>query len=121
MLGAVLGPLSALAANSIQGSDNSGTVGGIIAMLSNWIGYIIPLLVTIAIGYFIWGVIQFMIAADEESKKVGRTKIINGLIGLFVIMAFWGIIAVVKNTFGIKGAADTSNSIVPYSAENVNQ
>ena len=41
---------------------------------------------------------------------MGRTKIINGLIGLFVIVAFWGIIAVVQRTFNIQAGGTINNS-----------
>ena len=53
----------------------------------------------------------FISSSDEEAKKGGRAKIINGLIGLFVIVCFWGIIGIVKNTFGIGNA--TGANIVP--------
>ena len=115
-LGAVLvSPLSALAAPVAQlptGANTQGTIGYIIAMLGTWVGYIVPVLITLAIGYFIWGVIQFMSASDEEAKKLGRTRIINGLIGLFVIMAFWGIIGVVQRTFGVDSSTKGSSDII---------
>lgn len=86
-------------------------IGNIISTLVGWLNYIVPALVTIAVVYFIWGVIQFMTSSDEEAKKTGRTKIINGLIGLFVIVAFWGIISVVKGSFGIGNT--TGQNITP--------
>lgn len=73
--------------------------------------YIIPLLITLAVVYFIWGVIQYTVSQDEEAKKGARGKIINGLIGLFVIIAFWGIIFLVTNTFGVGSAQLNSNDI----------
>ena len=88
-----------------------GTIGGILVTLVGYLNYIVPALITIAVVYFIWGVITFMTSSDEEAKKNGRTKIINGLIGLFVIVAFWGIIAVVKNTFGVGNT--TGQNITP--------
>lgn len=78
-----------------------GTVGYIIATVASWISYVVPVLITLAIAFFIWGVVQFITASDEEAKKLGRTRIINGLIGLFVIVAFWGIIAMVQKTFSV--------------------
>jgi uncharacterized membrane protein len=95
-------PFMALAADQI---------GGILAQLIGYLNYIVPALITIAVVYFIWGVITFISSSDEEAKKSGRAKIINGLIGLFVIVAFWGIIAVVKNTFGIGNI--TGQNITP--------
>ncbi|MCX6754198.1 MAG: hypothetical protein NTV03_04050 [Candidatus Nomurabacteria bacterium] len=103
-LGLVSGsPLLALAAGT--------EIGNIIDKLILYLGYVVPALITIAVIYFIWGVITFMTSSDEEAKKMGRTKIINGLIGLFVIVAFWGIIGVVKNSFGIQN--NPTDNIIP--------
>lgn len=88
-----------------------GDISSIIGLIVGWLTWIIPALVTVAVIYFIIGVVSFMTSSDEEAKKKGRTKIINGLIGLFVIVAFWGIIAIVKNTFDIGNA--TGQSITP--------
>jgi hypothetical protein len=74
---------------------------GVLGIVNGVLGFAIPILITLAVVYFIWGVIQFTIANDEEAKKRGRTMIINGLIGLFVIIAFWGIIKIFTNTFGV--------------------
>jgi len=90
----------------------TGTVDSILVKLITYVNWIVPVLIVVAIGYFIWGVIVYMSSSEEEAKKNGRMKIINGLIGLFVIVAFWGIIAVVKNTFGIRGGVDTSDQII---------
>jgi uncharacterized membrane protein len=99
-LGFVLSaPFMALAATS--------TVDTILMKLIGWLNYIVPALITIAVIYFIWGVISFMTSSDEEAKKMGRTKIINGLIGLFVIVAFWGIIGLLQRTFDIRSGTET--------------
>ena len=92
------------------------TVYTILNTLMDFLAYFVPALITIAVIYFIWGVISFMTASDEEAKKMGRTKIINGLIGLFVIVAFWGIIRVVKNTFDIGNT--TGDAIIPLTPLN---
>ena len=88
------------------------TIGTIMDTLLSYLSYIVPALITIAVIYFIWGVITFMTSSDEEAKKMGRTKIINGLIGLFVIVAFWGIIGVIKNSFGISN--NPNDNVLPY-------
>jgi hypothetical protein len=99
-----------------------GTVDSILQQLVGYLNYIVPALITIAVVYFIWGVISFMTSSDEEAKKMGRTKIINGLIGLFVIVAFWGIIAVVKRTFDIGNTTGQSiTPCVPSTANNMGQ
>ena len=85
----------------------AGTITTILEQLVGWLNYIVPALITIAVVYFIWGVISFMTSSDEEAKKMGRTKIINGLIGLFVIVAFWGIVGVIQRSFDIRGGTET--------------
>ena len=95
-LGAVLGamPMLALAASGV-------TAFSILGNIARLLGYVIPVLITLAVVYFIWGVISFITSSDEEAKKSGRVKIINGLIGLFIIVAFWGILSLITTTFGI--------------------
>lgn len=73
----------------------------ILATINQLLSWIIPILITLAVIYFIWGVIQYTISTEEETKKDARGKIIQGLIGLFVIVAFWGIVALITNTFGV--------------------
>lgn len=87
-------------------------IPSVIASISNILNLLIPVLITFAVVYFIWGVIQYTISTDEEAKKGARGKIIQGLIGLFVIIAFWGIIRVVSNTFGI-GSVQLQRGEIP--------
>jgi hypothetical protein len=97
LLGSVLGltPLVTFAATTTW------TVLDIIAKVNQVLNYIIPVLITLAVVYFIWGVIQYTVSGDEEKKKSARGMIISGLIGLFIIVAFWGIIRIFTNTFAI--------------------
>jgi hypothetical protein len=94
-LGLVLGSLPVVAfAAATNAFDIIGVIAGIISV-------IMPVLVALAAVFFIWGVITYIFTKDEEQKKKSRSRIINGLIGLFVIIAFWGILAVIMNTFGL--------------------
>jgi formate hydrogenlyase subunit 3/multisubunit Na+/H+ antiporter MnhD subunit len=88
-------PFVAFAATSTRVENVLNTISQILTR------YVIPLLITIAVIYFIWGVIQYTVSSDEEAKKGARDKIIKGLIGLFIIIAFWGIIFTVSNTLDI--------------------
>ena len=85
-------PLMALAA----------TLGDIIRTVRDLVNTIIPLFMVIAVAVFLWGIVKYITAAgDEEKAKDARGYIIYGLIGVFVMVAFWGIIQVVASTFGI--------------------
>lgn len=74
---------------------------GILSKLSKILSVVIPILISIATVYFIWGVIQYLIIGGEEKKKKAKEAIFSGLIGLFIIIAFWGIVNVIVNTLGV--------------------
>ena len=84
----------------------------ILGDISNILKIVIPILITLAVVYFIWGIVQYSFSGDEEAKKKAKAVIIQGLIGLFIIVAFWGIISLVKNTFGITN--NPNGSVTPY-------
>ena len=106
-------PLMALAAigtcYGVGTGINSSNLQGIICTIGNILDIIIPILIVLAVIYFIWGVVMFVISSDEEAKTKGRTHMIYGLIGLVVIVAFWGLVGIVRNTFGIGGGSQSPN------------
>ena len=67
-------------------------------------GYIIPLLIAIAILAFFWGIIKYIWGAGGGEAKAEAVKIITaGIIGLVVMLGVWGLVALVSNTLGIGG------------------
>jgi len=63
---------------------------------------IIPLLFSLAVAGFIWGVIQYFLNPEnEENRKKGKSYMLWGIISLFVMISMWGLVAVIGNTFGI--------------------
>jgi len=82
-------------------SANGDGILGIITIFSTILNRIIPVLITLAVIYFIWGVIQYLLVGNEEKKKKAKEVIFSGLIGLFVIISFWGIIRVISNTIDV--------------------
>ncbi len=69
---------------------------------------LIPILLALGALLFIWGVIAYVIAQDEDAKTKGRDKIIYGLIGLVVITAMWGLVQITLKTFGKNETASTN-------------
>ncbi|OGI85749.1 hypothetical protein A3A01_00150 [Candidatus Nomurabacteria bacterium RIFCSPLOWO2_01_FULL_39_17] len=63
---------------------------------------VIPLIFILATAMFVWGVVQYVINADEESKKSkGKQFMIWGIIALTVMVSVWGLVKIVGDTFGI--------------------
>ena len=64
---------------------------------------IIPLVFAVALVLFIWGVMQYVIyAQDTEKKAKGKQFMIWGVIALTVMLAVWGLVAILGRTFGLE-------------------
>ncbi len=97
-------PLSALAQAESGGCSSSlSNVGAIINyVLCILQASVIPLLVIAAVILFIFGVVKYILGADNETKrKEGSMFMIYGIISLFVIASIWGLVSILTNTFGI--------------------
>lgn len=94
----VFGPAVAFAASCAAQGDNG--LLKIFCVFADIIGVLVPVLITLAMIYFIWGVIKYVISGDEEEKGKARNMIIYGLIGLVIIVGMWGIVNMVLRTFG---------------------
>lgn len=74
---------------------------------------IIPLLVTLALVTFMYGVVEFIAHADDENKRAeGRKFMLWGVIGMFVMLSVFGILGVLSNTLGLNMGGSVS-SITP--------
>lgn len=116
-LALALGPVMAYAqvqADCDIVKTNSGTnLQFIICRISELLNTIVPILIILGVIFFIYGVITYVISNDEEAKSRGRDLMIYGLIGLLVIVSMWGLVAILKNTFGISGTTTINVPCIP--------
>lgn len=55
----------------------------------------------LAITLFVFGIVKYATSAgDESARSNGRKLMVNGIIGLFMIVAFWGFVALLRTSFG---------------------
>ncbi len=92
-----------------------GTVQAIICAIGNVLDTAIPIIIVLGVLYFVWGVVTFVIASDEEAKTTGRNRMIYGIIGLVVIVGMWALVGIVQRTLGLSGTANIQPpNIVPF-------
>ena len=71
-------------------------------VVDNIINPFIVLLFTVALAVFFWGMAQFILGADDETKRsTGKQHMVWGVLGLFIMVGVFGIMAVLLRTFGI--------------------
>lgn len=73
----------------------------IILNIKHALDLLVPVVVTLALIYFIWGIIRYVIAQSEENKADAKMHIIYGIIAMFVIVSIWGITNFIADYLGI--------------------
>jgi hypothetical protein len=75
-----------------------------ISELVTGIGTIVSLLIPIAFAlillFFFWGLAKYMLG-DAEDKEKGKNLMIWGVIALFVAASIWGLVAFLRDVFGV--------------------
>lgn len=104
---AFAGPTPTVPGGTVVGGP---TVFNLLFTITNIMNVVIPILITAAVLYTIYGVIKYATAKESEDQAEGRRVIISGIIGLFVIVSIWGLVAVLNSTFGInQGGSNVQN------------
>ena len=96
-----------------NGGSTSYGIGLIICRIGVFINSAVPILITLGVVYFIWGVISYAIAKDEEAKTKGRGAMIWGLIAILVIVSIWALVGVIQRTFNVNDTENNPNINIP--------
>ena len=76
----------------------------ILAKVEDIIARIIPIIMAVATIVFLWGIVMYITAAGDEKKAAtAKAYISSGLIGLFFMVAIWGVVKALVATFGVGG------------------
>lgn len=71
---------------------------------ANIINPLIVLLFGLAIVYFLYGVLEFLMGQDNEEKKTqGKNHMLWGIVGIVIMMGVFTILNIIMSTFGIEG------------------
>ncbi len=84
------------------------TITSIIGKFRGWIESLLPIFITVAMLYFIWGVIK-VIRAEGDKRDEAKKGMWSGIIALFVIISIWGIVAAIASSLDVS----TGGTIVP--------
>lgn len=86
-------------------------IANLLSQIRGLINILIPLLVSAAIAWFIYSLIKYMGAKDEEQVKESRTMMINAVISLFVILSLWGLVRFIQNSLGVSSGSINSSEL----------
>jgi uncharacterized membrane protein YidH (DUF202 family) len=73
---------------------------------------LIVLLFALAMVYFIYGLVRYLLSPDnEEIRKSSKTSMLWGIIGMFIMVSVFGIMSLIMNTIGVKDITVNSTDI----------
>ncbi|NTV44805.1 MAG: hypothetical protein HGA67_03880 [Candidatus Yonathbacteria bacterium] len=76
------------------------TLVTILGVFKGVLDLLIPIVITLAVVIFFFGLALYLVKADDDKEK-GRNIMIYGIITLFVMVAVWGLVEVLANTFDV--------------------
>lgn len=86
----------------------SKNLNDLMILLAKYIQSGIYLIIALATITFIWGIWKYYFISDTD-KKEALQYVLYGTIGFFVMLSFWGLVAILRNTFDL----DDSQPNVP--------
>ena len=103
-------------------SAEAQSIGAVMARVNRFvINPIISLMFVVAFVVFVWGLFNFFKAKSEgganDSLAKGKSHIINGIIGMVIMVSVFGIMQLLINSLGVKGIDPNSSSIGNLSGE----
>ena len=82
-------------------SEAPRTFAELAGFLICYINQIVPLLIGVALLIFFWGIVRYIASGGEDGKGKGRSLMLWGVIALFVMVSVFGILQILKGTFGV--------------------
>ena len=88
-------------------------IGGLFTLLGNFLGRAVPLIISLAVVWFLFQVFRYAVAGNEEDKAKAKTQMIWGIVGIFVMVSVWGLVAILQSTFGTTGVGPNLQNQLP--------
>lgn len=87
-------------------------VEGLATSVGNIIDTLIPIVFTLALLVFFWGLVKYIFGAEHD-KEAAKKTMLWGVVALFVMSAVWGLVNFLGEAVGIdqEAAPDVGNLI----------
>ena len=71
-------------------------------LVEDILGKLAPLLIAIAVIILLIAIVNYIRAGEDEEKRgAAKNLMIYGIIGLFVMVSLWGLVAILSGTFNL--------------------
>ena len=94
---------------SAQALSATSNINDVVAKIIGFFNVGIFLIIAFSVLVFIWNVYQYFIVKDPENKKEAGTYVMYSVIGMFVILSFWGLVNIVSKTLNLNTTPGSIN------------
>lgn len=94
----------------VLAADSDG-VFKFISMIKALIEGLIPVVIGLAVLAFLWGVLKYVVAKDEDAQKEARGVMLYGIIALFVMVSVWGLVNILGDTLDLSNTTPDAPAI----------
>lgn len=85
----------------------AGDLMGVLEVIKDMLNTIVPMLITLALIYFFWGLALYIKeAGNDADRKKAIAIMLNGVLALFVMVSVWGLVNLLSETF-LRGVGTT--------------
>lgn len=98
----------------------NGQVGGslinLIALVQNIVARLVPLGIGMAVVALFFGIVMFLIQGrdDEKKRKSWLSWMMYSVLGLFVMVAIWGLVGFLASVLGVGVGGSAPTPTIPY-------
>jgi uncharacterized membrane-anchored protein len=78
--------------------SNSSGLADVVAWVIGIINTIIPVLMVLALVFFLYSALQYVLKAQESKGNSQREALLWGLVALFVLVSVWGLVRIMCST-----------------------
>lgn len=90
-----------------QLTNHTNDLNGLIAKITGYLNSALVLMMSVAVVMFIFWVINYYIKPNDDRAKAGN-YVLYSLIGFFVMLSVWGLVNILRRTFGFQSATAPS-------------
>ena len=86
-----------------------------LGLLGNLLRWAFPALITVAIFFLLWNVVQYIIKKDQDAgaSKALAKKIGVSILALVAVLAIWGIMAFISSTLNLGIGGKINDDFIP--------
>lgn len=84
------------------------TLFNIIELVMGLINALIPVIIALAVLFFLWGLVGYILKSDNQEARTGaKNRMFWGVIIIFVMVSIWGLVNLIDATLGLDDEVPT--------------